>query len=258
MIPYPVCPPQRGPSRGAATTSIPPQWRPGSQGPPSAPGHRPLLPSLGTRPSRALRASGIAAPGLPGPAWCSAGVRQRRPHRRCDGGSFRGRRALSPAPPWVCPSVARTSRLRLPHRRLSGSLSPCPRPQARSEGRNRFQERGCGDPRPHGPRRVRGPGFPTSGGHSLRPGLRLLLFVPRPPWWVRGGVTGAPGDATSAPFRGCVGICVSPSGTRPLESLSVLRGYLGFSQQTAAQRSAESFIHSLIHSFSPSSVGRRA
>lgn len=167
-------------------------------------------------------------------------------------------RALLPAPPWVCPSVARTSRLRLPHRRLSGSLSPCPRPQARSEGRNRFQERGCGDPRPHGPRRVRGPGFPTSGGHSLRPGLRLLLFVPRPPWWVRGGVTGAPGDATSAPFRGCVGICVSPSGTRPLESLSVLRGYLGFSQQTAAQRSAESFIYSLIHSFSPSSAGRRA
>lgn len=211
----------------------------------------PFAPAASPRPASRVR---LGAP---------HGVRQRRPHRRCDGGSFRGgsfrgRRALSPAPPWVCPSVARTSRLRLPHRRLSGSLSPCPRPQARSEGRNRFQERGCGDPRPHGPRRVRGPGFPTSGGHSLRPGLRLLLFVPRPPWWVRGGVTGAPGDATSAPFRGCVGICVSPSGTRPLESLSVLRGYLGFSQQTAAQRSAESFIHSLIRSFSPSSAGRRA
>lgn len=193
----------------------------------------PFTPAASPRPASRVR---LGAP---------HGVRQRRPHRRCDrgsfrGGSFRGRRALSPAPPWVCPSVARTSRLRLPHRRLSGSLSPCPRPQARSEGRNRFQERGCGDPRPHRPRRVRGPGFPTSGGHSLRPGLRLLLFVPRPPWWVRGGVTGAPGDATSAPFRGCVGICVSPSGTRPLESQSVLRGYLGFSQ-----RSAESFIHSL-------------
>lgn len=162
-----------------------------------------------------------------------------------------------PPPPWVCPSVADLA----PQAPAQASVwvpVPLSPPQARSEGRNRFQERGCGDPRPHGPRRVRGPGFPTSGGHSLRPGLRLLLFVPRPPWWVRGGVTGAPGDATSAPFRGCVGICVSPSGTRPLESLSVLRGYLGFSQQTAAQRSAESFIYSLIHSFSPSSAGRRA
>lgn len=202
----------------------------------------PFAPAASPRPASRVR---LGAP---------HGVRQRRPHRRCDrgsfrGGSFRGRRALSPAPPWVCPSVADLA----PQAPAQASVW-VPVPLSPPPGAFRGAE-----PLPGaGPRRVRGPGFPTSGGHSLRPGLRLLLFVPRPPWWVRGGVTGAPGDATSAPFRGCVGICVSPSGTRPLESLSVLRGYLGFSQQTAAQRSTESFIHSLIHSFSPSSAGRRA
>lgn len=59
----------------------------------------PFAPAASPRPASRVR---LGAP---------HGVRRRRPHRRCDGGSFRGgsfrgRRALSPAPPWVCPSVA--------------------------------------------------------------------------------------------------------------------------------------------------------
>lgn len=111
----------------------PPPSRPNGGRVPRGP-HPPPVTALCFRPWGRARPGPFAPAASPRPAsrvrlGAPHGVRQRRPHRCCDGGSFRSRRALSPAPPWVCPSVARTSRLRLPHRRLSGSLSPCPRPR---------------------------------------------------------------------------------------------------------------------------------
>lgn len=207
----------------------------------------PFAPAASPRPASRVR---LGAP---------HGVRQRRPHRRCDrgsfrGGSFRGRRALSPTPPWVCPSVADLGP------RASGSrtgvcLGPCPPVPA--------------------PRRVPRGGTASRSGAA---GIRVLTGraaceVPASPHL--GDTRSVPGFGSCCLFRGrpggCEAVSPGPPVTRPrhlfvgvLASACLPPGHAHSnpcpfcgvtwafpSRQPPSGRPSHSFTHSFIRSHHP-------
>lgn len=205
----------------------------------------PFAPAASPRPASRVR---LGAP---------HGVRQRRPHRRCDGGSFRGgsfrgRRALSPAPALGLPVSSRPC--------ASGSrtgvcLGPCPPVPA--------------------PRRVPRGGTASRSGAA---GIRVLTGraaceVPAPPHL--GDTRSVPGFGSCCLFRGrpggCEAVSPGPPVTRPrhlfvgvLASACLPPGHAHSnpcpfcgvtwafpSRQPPSGRPSHSFTHSFVRSHHP-------